>query len=253
MGNGIILFDDDNLHKVQVIVADIKGNSCNLSFYVQNSTQNICGDVNKLSSVNYGLKNIFSEDSNWIVSFDSATFYENYPLSLSIGKDDIINIGNRDIPVREKFTISLKLNKSSEEFHNKMLLAHLDKKGRIKNRKGEVKDNWLNAKVNHMGNFQVLVDTIAPIIKPINQLDKLRLNQVLKFKVTDDLSGVEDYQVFMNGNWILSNYNYKTAQLSIPLNKYTNLLSGKYNCEIIVKDERENETRHSFNFSFQNN
>ncbi len=253
LGNGVILFEDENLHKVQIIVADIKGNSCSLSFYVQNSTQIICNDVNKLSIVDYGFKHVFSEDSNWLVSYDSTTFYENFPLNLSVDNDDVIHIGSIEIPVREKFTIALKLNKSHKEFHNKMLLAHLDNNGRIKNRKGKVNDNWLSAKVNHMGDFKVLLDTTPPVIKPINQLDKSKLNHVLKFKVTDNLSGVEEYQVLMNGNWVLSNYNYKTAQLSIPLNNYANLSTGKYNCEIIVKDERENETRHSFNFSFQNN
>ncbi len=94
-----------------------------------------------------------------------------------------------------------------------------------------------------------MIDTISPKINAIFQPEKIMLNQVLKFKVTDDLSGLEDYQVTINGKWVLSNYNYKSSTLEVPLDSYAGL-DKKYNeCIILLKDERNNETKYSFDFS----
>tara|TARA_B100000614_G_C14309915_1_gene395743 strand:- start:94 stop:648 length:555 start_codon:yes stop_codon:yes gene_type:complete len=183
---------------------------------------------------------------------DSNTLYDqNQEINIDIDKDDVIHLAKNEVPVKEKFIVSLKINNSY--ITDKWLLAHIDKNGKIKNRKGSVDGDNFKASLNHFGDFKLMVDTIPPKISSIYQPSKIKKNQIFKFQLTDDLSGVEEYKVTIDGNWILSNYSYKSSLLKIPLDVYTNLEIGDHNGMITVKDERGNELNYSFDFSIVDN
>ena len=72
------------------------------------------------------------------------------------------------------------------------------------------KGGWYSAQVRDFGTFELRLDTIAPTIKAVN----LRGNR-LQVKISDDLSGVDTYHCYLNGKWILAEYDGKSASLSI--------------------------------------
>jgi len=69
---------------------------------------------------------------------------------------------------------------------------------------GNWKNNSIEFQSKLLSDFTVLTDTIPPKIQPI----KITKDE-LKFKITDDLSGIKEYLGKINGNWILFNYDYK--------------------------------------------
>ena len=252
LGDGTVEITDSDLHKVTLIVSDIKGNSSELNFYVKKDHTNLCNQNNKSFKKPNSIQSIASLDSNVIIYMDSNTLYDqNQEINIDIDKDDVIHLAKNEVPVKEKFIVSLKINNSY--ITDKWLLAHIDKNGKIKNRKGIVDGDNFKASLNHFGDFKLMVDTIPPKISSIYQPSKIKKNQIFKFQLTDDLSGVEEYKVTIDGNWILSNYSYKSSLLKIPLDVYTNLEIGDHNGMITVKDERGNELNYSFDFSIVDN
>ena len=109
--------------------------------------------------------------------------------------------------------------------------------------------DWLNASVNHFGEFKLMLDTIAPKLTYLDKSGYRKYNQRINFKLTDNLSGVADYDAYIDGKWVISNYSFKSTKLSIPLNKYTSLQPGEHKCRVRVKDERNNETNYELNFT----
>lgn len=250
LGDGTIKLDDTIIHKIEVVVSDLNTNSSRLTFYVKNNNVNLCrSSTSRSLKDNTSSRLLTSKDSNYLIFIDSNSLYDIHEIKVEMDQDNVLHVASNDIPVREKFSISLKIKDKSILNNDKWLLALIDKRGKIKNRRGVAENGWVKSKVKQFGDFQLMIDTISPKINAIFQPEKIMLNQVLKFKVTDDLSGLEDYQVTINGKWVLSNYNYKSSTLEVPLDSYAGL-DKKYNeCIILLKDERNNETKYSFDFS----
>ena len=247
LGDGTIKVKDDSLHKITVKVSDINNNSSYLNFYVKASNKSKCSKESILKNLS---NKIVNKDSNCIVLLDSNTLYD--PQEINVKYNNVLQIASKDIPVNKSFAVAIKLKQPMDEYSTKIMLTHIDEKGKLKNRKGKINKGWLETNLNHFGDFQLMIDTVSPVIKPIYQPKEIKINDVLKFKVTDDLSGVEAYEVSFDDRWILANYNYKTAQLMIPIDSYAELENKKYNCFIKVKDERNNEVKYSFEIFVHN-
>ena len=145
----------------------------------------------------------------------------------------------------------MKFNKLEFDDPSKIIIAHHSKKGKVLNRKGQVSGDWITTNVSHLGDFTLMIDSTAPVIKAKRVNEMMTLNQSLQFLVTDNLSGVEKYKVKIDGKWIYSTYNYKNAVLTIPLDAYANLKAGEKICEIEVEDERKNKQFLTYNFLYK--
>ena len=64
------------------------------------------------------------------------------------------------------------------------------------------------------------MDKKGPRISATNFQDGKWLSnfRYLKFKITDDLSGISNYRATINGQWILVEYEYKTNSLTFDFN-----------------------------------
>jgi hypothetical protein len=86
-----------------------------------------------------------------------------------------------------------------------------------------------------LGNFTILKDTIPPTIRLL-----YCTNQAARFKIADNLSGISSFEATINGQWLLMNYDAKSATImSERLNK-NQLLSGNF--ELIVTDNAGNKS-----------
>lgn len=66
--------------------------------------------------------------------------------------------------------------------------------------------NTLNFGSRYLGEISILQDDIKPTIKVI------RVNSSeMRFVIRDDLSGIDSYEAFVNGKWVLMRYEYKQA------------------------------------------
>ena len=92
---------------------------------------------------------------------------------------------------------------------------------RVVERKVEGKPGrWLEADVRDFGNFVVANDVTPPSIKPLNFKQDGRVKAtVLRMKMSDDLSGIREYRCFINGEWVLAEFDGKYATLTIDLNQ----------------------------------
>ena len=102
--------------------------------------------------------------------------------------------------------------------------------------------NWVNNNfemtTRTFGKYTLLADTVAPKIKVVQQnRDHFRCY------ITDDLSGIKDYELKVNGDWVLMNYdpkrNYIWAQ------KLDRSIPFRGNLELKVRDHVNNERIYS--------
>tara|TARA_Y100001978_G_scaffold113529_1_gene101270 strand:- start:968 stop:1570 length:603 start_codon:yes stop_codon:yes gene_type:complete len=190
------------------------------------------------------------ENDNYFVQLDSNTFYDDFIIDDQF-KNKMLSLNNKNLPQKKKFIIAMKFNKLEFDDPSKIIIAHHSKKGKVLNRKGEVYGDWITTNVSHLGDFTLMIDSTAPVIKAKKVNEMMTFNQSLQFLVTDNLSGVEKYKVKIDGKWIYSTYNYKNAVLTIPLDAYANLEVGEKICEIEVEDERKNKQFLTYHFLYK--
>jgi hypothetical protein len=70
----------------------------------------------------------------------------------------------------------------------------------------EWKGDFIEAKIRNFGTYFVAIDSLKPVIRSLS-IDKY--NRVksghLKFKITDNLSGIEEYIGYIDNKWVYLN------------------------------------------------
>lgn len=87
--------------------------------------------------------------------------------------------------------------------------------------------NSIQFKTKELGDFQVITDYEAPSIRPI-KID----STYLSFSISDALSGIKTFNCYVNGKWVLMDYEYKSNKIwSIKLDE-SETFSGDLRLEV---------------------
>ena len=104
------------------------------------------------------------------------------------------------------------------------------------------------AQVREWGEFTLAADTTAPTVRPINFAEGRKLKTTtLKVGIADNLAGIESYSCTLNGQWILAEYDGKTATLVI--NAAGKLEAGANKLRVVVTDGTGNCTDRTWSIS----
>ena len=86
-----------------------------------------------------------------------------------------------------------------------------------------------------------MADTTAPVIKPLNIRDGAKFinDKFIKFKIYDNLSGINNINGYIDGKWVCFEYDPKSALISY---KFDNRISKnkKHTFKLEVKDYKNN-------------
>ncbi|RLD61522.1 MAG: hypothetical protein DRI95_14135 [Bacteroidetes bacterium] len=255
--NGIYDFNDGKKHRVEIIAKDFYGNSKKVSFKVQSDTTYITKNTNR--GKHFKQKFYFQKINYYDTRELKITFHRNsllYDLEFqhytSIPKyrafSKIHHIHYQSTPLFNKISLAIRVDSLPVFFCDKVLIAQITNNGSFKSIGGKLIDNYVISKTNILGNFVVLVDTIAPVIKPINIGKNSVLNQkTVRFKIFDNLSGIKSYNGYIDNKWVLFKYDAKYHLIKCDLGK-ENIKIGKHKLILKVSDYKENVATYESNF-----
>ncbi len=107
---------------------------------------------------------------------------------------------------------------------------------------GKLEKGWYRAKVRALGTFSVAVDTVPPVITPVERT-KWKATRNIRMKVKDEASGIAAYKVFVDGKFVL--FGLKKGVLVIQ-DKEKIKRGVPHVVKVIVTDCCGNETRKQF-------
>ena len=95
----------------------------------------------------------------------------------------------------------------------------------------------------NLGKFVLAKDTTAPRITPVNIKEgKWLSNQSnLKLTISDNLSGIKTFSGYLNGKWVLFEYDYKTKTIVHEFEEKF-LAEGRNDLKVVVTDNVGNST-----------
>jgi hypothetical protein len=147
---------------------------------------------------------------------------------------EVFNIGARTNPLNKPIHVTLRPTQTT--WDKATAVYRVAGKGAYAFIGGKRENGAVHFSTREFGDFVILRDEVAPTIKPVV------INGVIaKFKIKDNLSGINSYEANINGNWLLMHYDAKTGTIwSEKLNK-SEPLKGKFT--LVVTDNAGNETK----------
>jgi len=225
--NGKIVLKDTLPHKINLYLNDEKGNKSNLTFYVK--TKNLSGyNSNKITYNVFCNKEASIKKDDVEVIIKPGTLANNKSVAVYINKVGKVVIGNKDDILLKAFTFSIKIPKVISGKEEKMIVMNSDNCLLAKYNNG-----WLTAESKSFGVFSFGYDSIAPtIIFPKSKNKKGQATKFISFKVSDYLSGIADYNIYINNIWQIAEYDAKSNTISCYFDEPA---AGKLKIEVTDK------------------
>jgi hypothetical protein len=103
-------------------------------------------------------------------------------------------------------------------------------------------DGSMSTSIGSMGNYVLMVDSVAPRIRIERFSTDLRRADHFSLLIDDAVGGTLDYRATVDGEWLLMEYDAKSGRLSHHFADGKPLGAGRHDFELTVRDERGNET-----------
>ncbi|MFI5222475.1 MAG: M23 family metallopeptidase [Bacteroidia bacterium] len=260
VNDGIFRFEDNLLHPVKFIVKDFFGNASVLEFKVQSSKSKVkqpetlnpehgtakhfkCCDENKY------------ETNDIKIEIPPCTLYSDIDFNYSVSKDTlprtfaaVHTIHKTDVPLHTNYSLSIKTKRIPERLQSKATIVLLDGKNVMKDQGGEYKDGWTTTDTRYFGRFTVVLDTVAPSIKPYNISNNRNMSRakIIGVTISDNLTGIKSYRATVDGKFILMEYEYKKALLFYEFDEH--VAKGKHTFQLEITDGKNNMRTYSAAF-----
>jgi hypothetical protein len=105
---------------------------------------------------------------------------------------------------------------------------------------GTLKDGWMAADVTSLGCYEIAVDTVPPLVKPVNEKQWGRSGR-LSFHIGDSETGIKSYKGYIDGKFKLFKFSSKNARLTCDL-RDEGVSRGTHRLRLVVTDRAGNET-----------
>lgn len=251
INQGLINIKDNQVHSLLYRVRDMNGNTSTLNFNVKYDPSLQIDQSLKTGTIlfPYDKDNEF-KTLDLKVTIPHQSLYSDLNFTYSVSPQSknsyspIHSIHNRMIPLHKGYSLSMKPDNLPKNLYDKALIV--DNRGRSHG--GQYSDGYVHAKMNEFGTFYIGVDTIPPVIQPLNISENKVMTAIprINFKISDNLSGIQSFNAYLNEQWVLMEYDAKSASLWHTFDK--DLPKGKYRLKLIVKDWKENEKVYRVNF-----
>lgn len=252
VNSGRINFDDGASHQLRYIITDSKGNTSVLPFTVNAGAATATVPIVPSGTIfPYNKTNEFTTD-DIKVFFPLGTLYSDLnftykklPKPTGNAWSAVHQIHNRYTPLHIGFDISIKADQLPENLRSKALIVNANGSSQG----GFFENGYVKARPKNFGSFYIAVDTIAPRISPVNISEGKSMAGLSKIilKISDNLSGIKSFDGYIDGQWVLMEFDAKTATLWHSFDERTP--SGKHSFELVVTDMKENTRRYPIHFS----
>lgn len=234
-GLGIFKGEADIVHKIEYIAWDVKGNRSVFKFDLK-----IEGSPSGASSGDFvGTSFIQPSEAkeisngNTTVEFGLGTVYE--PMVI---KESTIQttVGNRETPVHNAYRIRIK---SEAEQDGKHFVEIITAGGKKRALSVFYSDNEIICDSKYFGTYSLKRDVTPPSIVPVglSTTTTSYSKSTLQWRISDTGIGIEDYDLFIDGQWVLLEYEYKNGTITHTLPAS---LKGNHEIKIVVKDGCDN-------------
>jgi hypothetical protein len=240
---GVFTILDNESSTGSIKIIDFKGNRTDIKLKFEGIIKDSLKNISNKNTINPDYE--YNIDLDGIsVKFLKNSFYN--PINLNIkSNNDTLYLGENIHPLNKSFEINFLITNNDSVTLKKGFISKINKHGKPLFLKTRKVDSLWTVKVSELGKYSLSIDTIPPIIKPLNfkKNEWVSSLKFLKLKVKDDLSGIKSVEGSINGSWVLFEHEPKN---SIITYNFSDLYfpNGKHILKIKVEDLNGNESQY---------
>lgn len=250
---GVISFQDNDYHLIQYVVKDIAGNESVLSFYVNNiQNESIKTTTKKGPHLFNCLVDNHYEDSLIRIDLPKHSLYDTLSFECKVDSNAksfnglAYHLSDIGVALQKRIQVRLKNVVINPAFREHIFIGE-SYKDDIYAVSAEWEEEDLIFNTRDFGTFVVRVDSLPPMLKlttTFNPQDTTK-NRTLDFFVDDKDSGIDQYDAWYNGSWVLLKWDPKEKHMSCKVDlkeRTTNRL------KIRITDQVGNIREENFEF-----
>ena len=257
VNDGKIKLRDGNVHGLKYTIKDAYGNTSTLDFRVKSNPK--MAKVSKKPAASGD--DIWVEKDNAIEKTDfkaylpAETVYNDLKAEYKHSQfrksaSELHSFHNDHTPVHHYFIMKIKTKGVAKNMEDKALIVEMSKdRHKAFAKGGSYKNGWVETRVRSFGDYTVKIDSVAPKITPVNISEgKVITGQKsIQWKVSDNLSGIDDYDVYIDDEWVLAKHVPKKGTLTVKFDAYTKITKGNHKIKVVMQDERKNVSEAVYN------
>ncbi len=255
---GKVFLYDYALHNVKIEVTDFHKNKSTLDFKVQrddNATTFKDSEPKFDDILVQGQANLYKNEDISLDMEEDVLFDHLYLNVKKVARSSIsdgFHIGDVTKPAFTWFNITLKTKQLQEDLKDKYVVAFKNYKNRVKSLGGTFCDETqtICATTRDFGYYYVTLDTIPPVITSLSVSEGKDMSKykAIQFKMSDNLSGIDEFDLFINGTWAVLELDGKKSLYTYKIDN--KVVKGKNHLLLVVKDERNNASTFSAEFDY---
>jgi hypothetical protein len=261
--DGLIDLGDGRPHDIRIEVSDTRGNKTSLAFAVQYRSGAVApGKVPAIDSASIaeaaGTKEYYpgmvdgQETADYAFFLGERSLYDSANIGVTVGTGlsipggvtPVYAIGPRWIPLLDPVLVRLRLSDSPST--SRVVMVCFDG-SEMDVQLPEWTGAWASARFREFGNFQLVSDTIPPVITPVGPLEGADLRHAggIALRVRDNLGAPRHFRAELDGHWICFTndkglaYIYKFDEHCMP---------GLHTLHVTVEDIAGNRTGQEYHF-----
>lgn len=242
--NGTIIVNQGDTIDVSLRVTDYSGNLSRADFKVVGYAPIFVEPKMHLRSEYFvkadGTQNSEIRIEDFSVVLPKGTLFRDewIPTAISDAKgycSRIYRFGNDNLAVFKAFKVRIKPQEKWAG-DTRMFIACLDDKDKVSSIGGKLVEGYLEAETRSLGRYAIMIDSVAPMVSPRNFKDKQSVSTLksLRFKISDNMSGIDTYNIYLNDEWVLGQYDAKNALLYYEIDEH--IKKGNNRVKVVVKD-----------------
>ena len=250
---GLVEINEERPYRFVYTLSDALGNTSKVRFTVQGQKTTIAPvEHREKYTLKWDKVNYLQEPGLELV-IPKGMLYDNVLLNYSVRADsgDIAftyQLNDTRIPMHNACDLRIGLRRRPVEDMTKYYVAGVTARGGKYRIGGKYEDGVMKVRIRDLGTYTVAVDTVPPVITPVNQAQWGRTGKII-FKAKDKETGINTYRGTIDGKYALfGKPNSISGNLVCELDPKHVEKGGKHVVEMTVTDGCGNRTTEQFDF-----
>lgn len=255
--NGTIYFAQAGIHRVNYVVKDAYENISTLDFTFESLAQPN-GPLPEAKPYdayfNFDRENSFNYSDEFKVVVPKGALYADLKLNFGreMAKGDLLSarytVHNDMVPLNDYMQLSIIATDVAKPMRDKVMAVRYSTSGYATYLTGKWVGDRFEFKSKSFGKFALATDSNSPEVTALTRTSgSLTDDTVLKFQIKDDRSGIASYDAYLNGKWVLTEFEPKNKTISVIF-KGTNPLPTGNELRLRVTDAVGNKNEKVYAF-----
>ncbi|MDR1644871.1 MAG: M23 family metallopeptidase [Tannerellaceae bacterium] len=251
INRGVLHINEERIYRISFRLRDLYGNLTQHTLLVQGRKQDIPAPRTEGEYFHWKSENRFGAKGIRLTIpagnlYDDFYFCYNMLTSATL-PESIHVLHDRPVPLHDKALLSLRLPvnpANADDIHTYGIVRLQGKKAIWIG--GNHRDGWIDTNIRELGSYAIMQDIQPPVITPVNPATWTG-NRRITLRISDNLSGVQDYRGEIDGQFVLFEFDGKKGLVSYRFDP-ARLAQGSHKLRFTLTDACGNRSEYNHTF-----